>query len=256
VTVESDFIPQHACKHCGKLLQPTDVFCGQCGREVVAVQQMSRDDAFTTLSPTLLYYFSTLILLLTYKFTSAFPPAFEGQLIVSIIDIAIVIAFWIYARKELKPLFSFSGFSFRIALLTVAGALVGSVVVTLIADLIHVSISDDVFYDPYLFQDTAFPLLISILFICVQPAIFEEVAFRGFMFTNLEKATSPFGAVYITGFVFGIMHLAFISLIWLVPIGLVFALLRLKYNTLWYGIIGHFTYNLGIILIEFAGGLW
>jgi hypothetical protein len=28
-------------------------------------------------------------------------------------------------------------------------------------------------------------------------------------------------------------------------------LLRMKYNTLWYGMIGHFTYNLTIVLIDY-----
>lgn len=252
MTVE-DNLTSITCKNCGTAVQSTDTFCTQCGRELSGKQHVVREDVFTTLTPVLLYYFGTLILLMVYKFTPVFPTGFEGQVIVSILDIAIVIAFWIYSRHELKSLFSFSGFNFKIAFLTVIGALAGSLLITVLASLIHVSISDDVFYNPYLFQDTSFPLLISILFICVQPAIFEEVAFRGFMFTNLEKITSKEGAVYITSFVFGILHLAFISLLWLVPLGLVFAFLRSKYNTLWYGILGHFTYNLGITLIEFMG---
>ena len=64
--------------------------------------------------------------------------------------------------------------------------------------------------------------------------------------------TTPTGAVYITAFVFGIIHLAVISMLWLVPLGLIFGMLRAKYNTLWYGVIGHFTYNLGFILLEYA----
>jgi membrane protease YdiL (CAAX protease family) len=239
------------CAHCGASVKTTDVFCSHCGRELKATAPQPREDVFTTLSPALLYYFGTLILLMVYKFTPAFPEGFEGQVVISLLDIGIVIAFWIYARRDLAPLFSFSGLRTKIILLTVIGALAGSGVISLIANWINVSISDDVFYNPYLFEDTQFPLLISVLFICVQPAIFEEVAFRGFLFSNLEKVTSPAGAVYISSFVFGLLHLAFISLIWLVPIGLAFAFLRFRYNTLWYGIMGHFTYNLGITLIEF-----
>lgn len=139
------------------------------------------------------------------------------------------------------------------AALTIVGALLGSVIISWIANIIQISISDDVFYNPYLFQDTGSPFLLATLFICVQPAIFEEVAFRGFLFTNIQKIASPLGAVYVTSFLFGIIHLAVISLLWLVPIGLAFAFLRLKYNIIWYGVIGHFTYNLGITILEFAG---
>jgi membrane protease YdiL (CAAX protease family) len=131
------------------------------------------------------------------------------------------------------------------------GALLGAVIVTLVASLIEVSIYEDVYYNPYLFHDTSNPFIWSVIMICVQPAIFEEVAFRGFLFNNLEKITAEKSAIYITGFLFGIIHLSFISLLWLVPIGLVFAMMRLKYNTLWYGIVGHFSYNLFITVIEF-----
>ncbi|TXH26639.1 MAG: CPBP family intramembrane metalloprotease [Cyclobacteriaceae bacterium] len=47
------------------------------------------------------------------------------------------------------------------------------------------------------------------------------------------------------------MHLAFISLIWLIPIGLAFGFLRSRYNTIWYGIVGHFVYNFCITVYEF-----
>ncbi|HYF70621.1 MAG TPA: CPBP family intramembrane glutamic endopeptidase [Ohtaekwangia sp.] len=86
---------------------------------------------------------------------------------------------------------------------------------------------------------------------CILPAVFEEVAFRGFMFTNLQAVTNTKSVIYITAFLFGVIHLSFISLLWLIPIGIVFAVLRARYNTLWYGVVGHFTYNFTITLIEF-----
>jgi uncharacterized protein len=241
------------CPHCQAVIQTDARFCGSCGKAIMQLAPAHHHtDVFEQLGPVLLYYFITLILLSLYKFTSTFPEGFEGMLIVSIIDISIVIAFWVNNSHELKPLFSLSNFKISIALLTIIGALAFSVLINIIAEFIQISISDnDVFYNPYLFGDTPYPMLFSILFICVQPAIFEEVAFRGFMFNNLQQVTSPISAVYITSFIFGIIHLAFIGMIWLVPIGLAFAFLRLRYNTLWYGMIGHFTYNLGITLIEF-----
>lgn len=249
MTANSDYT--QACARCGSLAGPHDIFCGQCGRELAPALQQARGDAFAALTPALVYYFLTLFLLMVYKFTPAFPSGFEGQVVISLIDIVIVIAFALHARHDLAPLFSVSQLRFRLVVLTIAGALAGSLVIAALAKFINVSISDDVFYDPYLFQDTQYPLLISILFICVQPAIFEELAFRGFLFGNLQRVTSPLGALYISGFLFGLMHLSYISMIWLVPIGLAFAYLRLRYNTLWYGMIGHFFYNLGITLIEY-----
>jgi uncharacterized protein len=141
----------------------------------------------------------------------------------------------------------------RLLILTIIGAITGGFMVSFFAKIINVSIFDDIYYNPYLFQDTAQPFLWAIVITCVQPAIFEEVAFRGFLYTNLQTLTSSLNAVYVTAFMFGVLHLSFISLLWLVPIGLIFAWLRMKYNTLWYGIAGHFFYNFTIMVIEFQG---
>lgn len=46
-----------------------------------------------------------------------------------------------------------------------------------------------------------------------------------------------------------------ICMLWLVPGGLIFAFMRMKYNTLWYGIVGHFTYNFVITVLDFSGVL-
>lgn len=239
------------CTKCSETISASDRFCGHCGKEISTDNNTVKEDVFNLLTPTLVYYFTTLVLLAAFKLTEIFPKGFEGMVIISVVDIILVLVFWGLYFNKLKPLFSLATLDIRIVVLTVLGALLGAVVINFIASLIQVSIQDDVFYNTYLFEDTSNPYLWAILFICVQPAIFEEVTFRGFLYTNLERVTSPMSAVYITGFIFGVIHLSFISMLWLVPIGLIFAFMRMKYNTLWYGIIGHFTYNLGITLIEF-----
>jgi uncharacterized protein len=244
-------IIQPTCSRCGNVVREHDTFCGSCGSEVKMAVKAERVDVFESLSVTLLYYFITIILLIIYKLTPAFEDGFNGMVLISVIDIGIVIAFWIYCARDLAPLFSLSKIKGNILGLTILGAIAGAFVISFIGSLIDLSINDDVFYDVYMFEDTSSPLLFAILFICVQPAIFEEVAFRGFMFSNLQRVATPTSAIYITAFLFGIMHLAIISLLWLIPIGLVFAFLRVKFNTLWYGIIGHFVYNATITLIEF-----
>jgi uncharacterized protein len=255
--MDSADVIQPTCPHCNGIVHHDDSFCGACGKEIVVVQNADAlahsEDAFEALKPTLAYYGITLLLLASYKLTSLFPGGFDGMLIVTVIDTAIVLTFWILFHRQLLPLFSIKNIKPGLVALTVLGAMVGSVVVSVVADLINISISDDVFYSTYLFEDTSHPFLFAVFFIAVHPAIFEEVTFRGFMFTNVSHITTPKGAIYITGFVFGIIHLAVISLLWLVPIGLVFAWLRWKHNTLWYGIVGHFVYNLCITVMEYNG---
>lgn len=245
------------CPQCHGSIVATDRFCGHCGKDILVarVTEPMENDVLKTLAPTLSYYFITLVLLATYKLTDIFPQGFEGLAIVSVVDIIFVLIFWTFYFTDLKPLFSTTRLSAGVMSLTIAGATIAAVCVTGLANVIQFSIQDDVFYDTYLFEDTTSPFLWAVLFICVQPAIFEEVTFRGFLYTNLQKVTSAQSAIYITAFIFGIIHLAVISMLWLVPLGLIFAFMRMKYNTLWYGIAGHFTYNLVITIIDFWGGL-
>jgi uncharacterized protein len=241
------------CRQCNATLKSDERFCGYCGTEIaIYTPEPHHAEVFNILQPTLIYYFGTLILLATYKLTNLFPEGFEGLVIVSAIDIAIVVGFWIHARNQLRDLFDLSKLDLRVLLLTIGGAAAAAVLVGWIADLIGLAIHDDVYYSPYLYEDTGNPWLWAVLMTCVQPAIFEEVSFRGFMFSNVQAFASPRGAIYVSAVLFGIMHLSFISLLWLIPLGIVFASLRLRYNTLWYGIIGHFVYNFTVTLIEFV----
>lgn len=251
--IDKDLETQPVCSHCQAPYQRGDSFCQMCGKELVAEPPEEFDDVFVPLRPVLLYYFALLLVLGLYKFTDTFPDGWQGLVVITGITTVITLGFCIESWGSTRQLYTFRGFRWSVMGLTVAGAVLGSFVVTLVADFINASFHDDVFYDTYLFSDTAFPLLFSTLMIAVEPALFEEVAFRGFLFTSLARIAKGGNAVYISAFLFGIMHLSIISLLWLVPIGIAFAELRRRYNTLWYGMAGHFTYNLCIVLYEYYG---
>jgi membrane protease YdiL (CAAX protease family) len=218
---------------------------------VVKQSAADRKDPMETLAPVFIYYFVTLLLLGIYKFTTVFDESFSDHVFVSFVDIVIILAFCINFHRSLLPLFSFRNVTLGRVLLVMGGSIVGAVIVHFAATGMQWVLGEDDFYSIGMFEETAHPELLAVLFICVQPAIFEEVAFRGFLFNNVMKVSGGEAAVYVTSFMFGIIHLAFLGLIWLVPIGLAFAFLRLKFNTLWYGMIGHFTYNFVIIAIEY-----
>ena len=225
-------------------------FCPVCGKPIVE-EVTESINAFEFLGPSLLYYFGTLCLLGLFKLTTFFPEGFAGMAWISAIDIIIVIGFWVAFSERVNNLFVLTNIKIIVIGYVIAGAIISGFAVSILANLINITINDDVFYNYYLFEDTHYPELFAVLFICVQPAIFEEVAFRGFLFNNIQELSSSQTAIYVTSFLFGILHLTFISLIWLVPLGLVFAILRSKYNTLWYGMIGHFIYNFTILSIEY-----
>jgi len=56
--------------------------------------------------------------------------------------------------------------------------------------------------------------------------------------------------VAVTAFLFAIMHLSLLSLVWLIPFGFFIGHLRRKYDTIWYGIVFHFIFNLTACCID------
>jgi len=82
------------------------------------------------------------------------------------------------------------------------------------------------------------------------PALFEELGYRGYMLQTLLKVAEPDQAIYISAFLFAIIHMSFISLFWLIPFALFLGFVRIKEGTLWYGILIHFCFNLTACMFE------
>jgi membrane protease YdiL (CAAX protease family) len=93
--------------------------------------------------------------------------------------------------------------------------------------------------------------LITILLIAVQPAVFEEFAFRGVIQGGLSRIIDSNQTVYLTAFLFAIVHMNLISLFWLIPFAILLSYLRNKEKTLWYGVIMHFFFNATACFLEF-----
>ncbi len=239
------------CSKCETPLKGDERFCGNCGSEIGSLLPEAAYQTPDALTPAMLYYFVTLVLLATYKFTPIFPEGLHGSIVISALDAAVVIGFWIYLWRTVESIFSLRGIRVGIVAAIIGGTLVAAALVSLVADYINLTVLEDVYYSPYLFEDTANPFLWTVILTCVFPAVMEEVAFRGFLFENIKALTSEKGALYVTSFLFGILHLSAISLLWLIPLGLAFGWLRMRFNTLWYSIIAHFAYNFFISIIEY-----
>jgi membrane protease YdiL (CAAX protease family) len=100
------------------------------------------------------------------------------------------------------------------------------------------------------FSGSYYAGLLLIFFMAVTPALFEELAFRGYLLQVLLKVSDKSQAIYISAFLFSIIHLSFISLFWLIPFALFIGHIRVKENTIWYGIFFHFCFNLTSCLFQ------
>lgn len=103
------------------------------------------------------------------------------------------------------------------------------------------------------YSDAANPLMYAIIFTAVFPAFFEELAFRGVIFSRGRAVFSLKQSILISAILFTFLHLSPLSFLWIFPFALVLGWLRAKYRTTFYGIIIHFIHNLTAVMLEYYG---
>jgi membrane protease YdiL (CAAX protease family) len=89
-----------------------------------------------------------------------------------------------------------------------------------------------------------------LLLTCVQPAIFEELAFRGVILGGMRQVLDDREAIVVAAMMFMIIHLSLLSFPHLVLIGLVLGYVRVKSGSLYPGMLAHFGHNLAVVLTE------
>lgn len=89
-----------------------------------------------------------------------------------------------------------------------------------------------------------------ILIVCVQPAIFEELGFRGVILPALQPTLAPLEAVFVSALLFMTLHLSIPSFPHLFLIGLALGYLRVRTRSLLPGMLMHFTHNLLCVVAE------
>lgn len=89
-----------------------------------------------------------------------------------------------------------------------------------------------------------------ILFVCVQPAIVEELAFRGVILGALRGVVGTRDAVVVSSLMFAFLHLGILSFPHLFLIGLMLGFLRVRSGSLYPCMLMHFLHNLLVVLSE------
>ena len=238
------------CRQCGQPIDLSHNFCSSCG-EWIKPAPDEKEKLAKYLNPSLLFYFICVVLIGIYSLTEIFDYSFKHAVIVDVIFSVLTLAFAFYGWKELVGLYKVGrlkvGIMTAIIVLSTGAALAVDVVV----DFLNASLYDYELFETAVYRESSHPLLFAILFIGVQPAVFEEMAFRGFLFNNFKKMMNPKATLIATSILFGVLHFSLIGLLWLIPIGLVLGWLRMKYQNLWYAMLAHFTYNTTIVFIEF-----
>lgn len=236
------------CPRCQVEVIANARFCQSCGLRFeirASVEEESRSLAGVGSVMTL--YFIMLGVCAVLKF-SDIEASFKVLNIVEFILCGTILVFALMNRKELVPVIFNRNIHWWLFPVIAVGAIAANFGIGFLVDMLN-RMNDDIFYE-YMYEDTSNPLLWSVLSIAVQPAIFEELAFRGVMYNHLEKVMDTKAVLIVTGVLFAILHISPISIIWLLPFGILAAWMRKKSGHLWYGIVFHFFFNLTYVMTE------
>jgi membrane protease YdiL (CAAX protease family) len=105
------------------------------------------------------------------------------------------------------------------------------------------------------FDNAGYGLGLGILLIAVQPAVIEELAFRGMILGWLHPVVGATQAMLVSAAMFAILHLSGPSIPHLFVLGLALAWLRGASHSLYPGMIVHFTHNLLCLVDERSAGM-
>src|SRR5262249_34061217 len=121
---------------------------------------------------------------------------------------------------------------------------------TLMMEILKLFFNIPVFWLTPVFKEAGFGWATIVLVTCVQPAVFEELAFRGVIQSGVQKVVKNRDAVIVSAFMFMIIHLSFASAVHLFVMGLILGWLRLKSGSLYPCMVLHFFHNLFCVLTE------
>ena len=215
----------------------------------------SRTTCFSTTSSLII---AGIVLLLGMYFTIIFMTASKYFLLALLpITTFIVVAISsLIVHLDVKESFKLNKFSlktFMILLMICIGTfIISNFTVNLLSNMFPKMIEQySKFADVLSFDN----LPLAVLVIAVLPAIFEELLFRGIIFTSFNKRYNPVVAILVSALIFGIYHMNWIQGINAFIMGLMLAYSYYKSKSLFVPIIFHFINNFISTLMSFYENL-
>jgi uncharacterized protein len=249
VDVGSKTQSQKHCTECSRQVSAESRFCAYCGFPLHDDLDETGTEKWQVIKQVGLFFSIEAIICCSASFINVFKTLSWG--ITAKVTLAIVaITFFCTGWSKFKFLLTWKSFSLIKLLGCCVAAVLGSVIIGFLASQLNQSLFSHTFSYYAFYANYKYGEEVAILFIAVMPALFEELAYRGFLLGKLTEIVDKRQAIFISSFLFAIMHMSFISLFWLIPFGLLLGFIRLKEKTLWYGIFFHFTFNFTTTLID------
>jgi hypothetical protein len=251
-------MPVLFCRRCGVAWDPAWTTCPQCERKAVAIVEASntrlRSDVGQIKSAVALYFAMLAVSVVAIVAVHvAGELTVRGQLVYSGAMSVIVLIWCLVAHREVVPTLlrtASTGWYVIGALSAIPTYILATVVVQ---GLVAMGVEKIGYID--MFVAEGYGMLLPVLVVCAQPAIFEELAFRGVIQSSLQQVLSGNEGIVVSALMFGIVHLSVPSMPHLVTIGLVLGWLRVRTGSLYPGMVMHFVHNFLVVQSERAGGM-
>jgi membrane protease YdiL (CAAX protease family) len=257
----SDFLSKppaaSRCSYCGSPLDSRVYFCPRCAKPHRPVEEMlpaslPRFENFETrlrndARPAWTIFFSYLCVIAIGSMLAAAIWGFDDRepalLFVAFALAALTLFFVAREWRDVRTLLATSGMLQPAAW---AGLLVLAPLLLLNFGYHHLLMQllsvEAERYDDY-FTSKWGPLV----FICIMPAIVEEIGFRGIIQHQFEKVVSPGIAIGVASLVFSAAHFSVLSSPYLALVGMLLGWMKWKTGSLYPPILAHFLHNLVVI---------
>ena len=195
-----------------------------------------------------------IVLVLSYYFSFIFINS-SKYLLFAIMPFTILIVVTIASllvHLDFKSCFKLNGFKLRkfhiYVIIYVSAYIIGNFVLEFLVKLFPQMLENYSQFGAILSADN---LWLSVITIAFLPAVFEELLFRGVIFTSFNKKYGAIIAILFSALLFGIYHMNWIQGAYAFIIGTALAYIYLKSNSLFVPIIFHFINNLISVLLDY-----
>lgn len=252
------------CRTCGATWDPVTESCAACDRRFAAGPRHEQakqqyDVERRSVFSAVWLYFSLLAVSIVTMITIGVSGATDTRSFITFAEVAmslIIIAWAMKDRALLRGAFSMPHVGWLA--LAVPVGIVTYAFAHGVLSVLHTQLHVPVMNAAADFKNLPNGLLIGVLSMCVQPALFEELGFRGLILPSLRRALTSFEAITVTALIFGILHLSVLSLPHLVAMGWMAGWLRVRSGSLYPAMVLHFTHNALVLASDWHGGtlLW
>jgi membrane protease YdiL (CAAX protease family) len=240
---------QKACFQCSLAIEQTNIFCTHCGASQLAVDLKNPSQLWHKIQQVIIFYVLELVTCCLFTFCKPLQNVW-GLTAFDTLTAFYTCYFLKINWVDVKKVLVWNNFSWLKLLMYSSIAVTGAVLVHYTVGWLNRSLhfQEESYY--WFFAHHQNSTILMLFFTAVMPAIFEELAYRGYILQSLLALVGKKQAILITAILFAIIHLNFLSLLWLLPFALFIGNICVKEKTIWYGVVVHFLFNLTACLFE------